>query len=121
MSRKSRTLSPSSPPLPSPSWITLGDGFVTIEIVARPSASRQGIVRLDPRGLVIALNSAPDKGKANDELIDFLARTLKVARGTVEIVRGQTSRRKTLRVGPCDTSAVAARLDALARPDGLAP
>jgi uncharacterized protein (TIGR00251 family) len=110
MTSKERTPSPSS------SWITLGDGFVTIEIVARPSASRQGIVRLDPRGLVIALNSAPDRGKANDELVDFLARTLKVARGTIEIVRGQTSRRKTVRIGPCDTTAVAARLDALAHP-----
>jgi uncharacterized protein (TIGR00251 family) len=103
-------------PSPSSSWITLGDGLVTIEIVARPSASRRGIVRLDPRGLVIALNSAPDRGKANDELLDFLARVLKVARGTIEIVRGQTSRRKTVRIGPCDTTAVAARLDALAHP-----
>jgi hypothetical protein len=100
---------------PSSSWITLGEGFVTIEIVARPGASRQRVVRLDPRGLVIALNSAPDKGKANDELIDFLARLLKLARGTIEIVRGQTSRRKTLRIGPCDPAAIAARLDALAR------
>jgi len=113
--RKSLAPAPAAPP--SSSWITLGDGFVTIEIVARPGASRQRIIRLDPRGLVIALNSAPDKGKANDELIDFLARVLKVARGTIEIVRGQTSRRKTLRVGPCDAAVVAARLDALARPE----
>jgi uncharacterized protein len=110
MSSKTRAPSPSS------SWITLGDGFVTIQIVARPGASRQGIVRLDPRGLVIALNSAPDRGKANDELIDFLAHALKVARTTIEIVRGQASRRKTLRIGPCDTPAVVARLDTLAHP-----
>ena len=116
MSRKRPTPSPATPPPPS-SWITLGDRFVTIEIVARPSASRQRIVRLDPRGLVIALNSAPDKGKANDELIEYLARVLKVARGAIEVVRGQTSRRKTLRIGPGDTTAIAARLDALARPE----
>lgn len=103
--------------MPPASWIIHGAGIVTIEIVARPGASRQRIVRLDPRGLVIALNSAPDKGKANDELIEFLARVLKVARSAIEIVRGQTSRRKTVRVGPCDTTAIAARLDALARPE----
>jgi uncharacterized protein len=67
--------------------------------------------------LVIALNSAPDKGKANDELIDFLARTLKVARSAIEIVRGQTSRRKTIRIRPCDATAIAARLEALAGPE----
>jgi len=102
---------------PSASWIKLSDGFVTIEIVARPGASRQRIVRLDPRGLVIALNSAPDKGKANDELIDFLARTLRVARSAIEIIRGATSRRKTIRIGPCDTTAIASRLEALTHPE----
>jgi uncharacterized protein YggU (UPF0235/DUF167 family) len=38
-----------------------------------------------------------------------------VARSTIEIVRGQTSRRKTLRIGRCDPAAIAASLDTLAR------
>ena len=101
--------------LGSDSWIAIGDGFVTIEIVARPGASRRRIVRIDPRGLVIALNSAPEKGKANDELIEFLARELKVPRTAIAIIRGETSRRKTIRIGPCDGAAIAARLETLAR------
>jgi len=97
------------------SWFALGDGAVTIEIVARPGASRRRIVRIDPRGLVIALNAAPEKGKANDELIDFLARELKVARSAIAIVRGETSRRKTVRIASGNPAAIAARLEALAR------
>jgi uncharacterized protein (TIGR00251 family) len=105
-------------PVPHPqpnSWLTFGEEQVTIEIVARPGASRRGIVRLDPRGLIIALNSAPEKGKANDELIEYLARELKVARSAIAIVWGETSRRKTVRIEPCDAAAIAARLEALAR------
>ena len=96
-------------------WLTFGEGQVKLEIVVLPRASRRGIVRLDPRGLIIALNSAPEKGKANDELIEYLARELKIARSAIAIVRGETSRRKTVRIEPCDAAAIAARLEALAR------
>ncbi len=100
-----------------PTWVTTGDRVVTVEIVARPGASRRRIIRDDPRGLVIALTSAPEKGKANDELVQFLATELRVARGTIAIVRGTTSRRKTIRIGPCDASAIATRLAILANPE----
>jgi uncharacterized protein len=96
-------------------WLALGERWVTIEIVARPGAARRGIVRRDARGLIIALNSAPEKGKANDELIAYLAGALKAARSTIAVVRGETSRRKTVRIEPCDPSSIAARLDALVR------
>jgi uncharacterized protein (TIGR00251 family) len=94
--------------------MTIGDGSLTVEIVAKPGASRRGIVRIDPRGLVVALNSAPEKGKANDELIEFLSRELKIPRSSFQIVRGETSRHKTIRMGPCDPSVMAARLSILA-------
>ena len=100
-----------------PTWITIGDRVVTLEIVARPGASRRRIIRDDPRGLVIALTSAPEKGKANDELIQFLATELKVARSVFTFVRGATSHLKTIRIGPCDASAVAASLAILANPE----
>jgi len=102
-----RAVSGSSP------WLVPGNNGVTIEIVARPGVSRRGIVRLDPRGLIVALNSAPEKGKANDELIEYLARELKVARAAIAIVRGETSRHKTVRIEPCDPASIAARLAAL--------
>ena len=96
-------------------WLVPGNNGVTIEIVARPGASRGGIVRLDPRGLIVALNSAPERGKANDELIEYLARELKIARSAIAVVRGQTSRHKTVRIEPCDPASIAARLEALVR------
>ena len=98
----------------TPPWVTIGAGIVTIEIVAHPGASRRRTVRVEPRGLVIALNSAAEKGKANEELVQYLAAELKVPRKAIAIVRGEISRRKTIRISPCDAAAVTARLAVLA-------
>src|SRR5579859_1512761 len=79
-------------------WINCGSDFVTLRVVVRPGVSRKGVVRVDARGLVIALNSRPEHGKANDELVEYLARTLKLPRSAVTIVRGGASRYKIVRI-----------------------
>jgi uncharacterized protein len=69
-------------------------------------------VRVEPRGLVVALNSPPEKGRANDELIDFLTRVVSVPRSTITIVRGDTSREKTIRMTVRDPAKVVSALRA---------
>jgi uncharacterized protein (TIGR00251 family) len=46
----------------------------------------------------VRLHAVPEKGKANEELIRFLAAELGVARAQVEIVAGHTNPRKQVRV-----------------------
>jgi uncharacterized protein len=87
---------------------------VMIEVAARPGASNRGVVRATPDGLVIRLKSAPEKGNANLELIEYLADQLRVPRSAVMIVRGKTSRRKTIRIVTHQPAKVAARLRELA-------
>ena len=94
-------------------WITPDAGGVTIQIVARTGSSRRGILRVEPRGLVVALHLPPDKGRANDELIELLARSLRVPRATISLLRGDTSRTKTLRIASNRPHEVAAALEAL--------
>ena len=100
----------------APAWLICGNGCVTFHVMVRPGASRRGIVRLEPRGIVIALHSPPEKGKANDELVEFLARALKVPRSTITIVRGSGSRTKLVRIAASDPAMIAAALLALAPP-----
>jgi len=87
---------------------------VTLKVMARPSASRAGILRVDPRGLVIGLAAAPERGKANAELIEAVARMAGVARSAVELVAGATARHKSLRISCGDPAAIAARLATMA-------
>ncbi len=95
-------------------WMRVSADEVTIEVAARPRASRRGIVRASSDGLVIALTSAPDKGSANVELIEYLADQLRVPRSAVMIVRGTTSRHKTIRIVTHQPAKAAAQLRKLA-------
>lgn len=44
--------------------------------------------------LKISVISVPEKGKANKELINFLAKKLKLAKSDIEIISGDTDRQK---------------------------
>ena len=48
--------------------------------------------------LKIKVTSAPEKGKANQGLIKFLARVLGVKKNTIQIISGQTSHVKQIHV-----------------------
>lgn len=48
--------------------------------------------------LKIRLTASPVKGRANEQLIDFLRMTFSVSQRQVSIVRGPSSRRKTVEV-----------------------
>ena len=87
---------------------------VVIEVAARPGASNRGVVRAGPDGLVIRLNSAPEKGNANLELIEYLADQLRVPRSAVMIARGKTAHRKLIRIVTHQPAKVAALLRKLA-------
>jgi uncharacterized protein len=89
---------------------------VVIEVTAKPGASRRGVIGVKGDRLILAIHSQPDKGKANDELIEYLAREMRVPRSALLIVRGETLRRKTIRVVTHEPAKVAARLRQMIKP-----
>jgi uncharacterized protein (TIGR00251 family) len=80
------------------SWYRLGRDGLTIHVQAQPGAKRTEIVGLYGDSIKVRLASPPVDGKANDCLIEFLARRLSVKRGQIAIVRGTSSRRKDVLV-----------------------
>jgi uncharacterized protein (TIGR00251 family) len=96
-------------------WMRVSADEVSIEVAARPGASRRGVVRVTRDALVIAVNSAPEKGNANADLIEYLADQLRLPRSAVMIVRGETSRRKTVRIITHQPTLAAALLRKLAQ------
>lgn len=89
------------------------DGAVLLKVAARPGASRSAIQGLVGDALKVAVQAPPEKGKANDELVRFLARTLGLRRPQVTLVKGDTSRDKVVRVEGLDADALRAAIDAL--------
>jgi uncharacterized protein (TIGR00251 family) len=89
---------------------------VIIEVTARPGTSRHGAIGVTAGRLVVGVNSKPEKGKANDELIEYLAHEMRVPRSALMIVRGETSRRKTIRIVTHEPARVASRLRQISKP-----
>lgn len=63
-----------------------------------PRSSRSEIVGEHDGALKVRLNSPPVDGAANAELIKLVAKRLNVARSDIEIVSGEASKTKRLRV-----------------------
>ena len=64
----------------------------------QPRAARSEIVGAHGDAIKIRLAAPPVDGAANEELVRFLAERLGVRRNDVTIVRGDTARRKALRI-----------------------
>jgi uncharacterized protein len=89
---------PSSSAEDSP-WRRVGaDGSVTLTIHAQPGAKRTEVAGVHGEALKIRVASAPVEGRANEELRRFLAEAFGVPQRNVTLVRGETGRRKTLRI-----------------------
>jgi uncharacterized protein YggU (UPF0235/DUF167 family) len=100
--------------IPELPWIRLGECYVTVEINVRPSSRKRGLLSTYPSGPVIGLLSAPEKGRANRELIDYIAGVAGVPASAVSIIRGPAARRKVIRIETAAPHNVAARLREMA-------
>ena len=72
-------------------------GNVILHLQVKPNSRKQEFLldSLDGK-IVIYVKGPPDKGKANKELIKFLARILEKNSSDIVIIAGQTSRDKTV-------------------------
>ena len=84
----------------------------TLAIKVIPQSGRQQFVRDAARGILkCLLKSAPEKNKANDELLTFLRKSLGIPREAVAILGGHTSRTKRISISaPLSEADVYARL-----------
>jgi len=69
-----------------------------IKVRVVPRSSRNQIIGVDDGIFKIKLTAPPVDGKANKALIEFLAGRLGLARGKVEIISGERSRQKSVRI-----------------------
>lgn len=79
-------------------WARDEAGGVLLELLVQPRASRTRAVGEHDGRLKLQLAAPPVDGEANEALIEFLARALGVRKADVAIQRGETGRRKTVRV-----------------------
>jgi uncharacterized protein (TIGR00251 family) len=81
-----------------------------LEVKVTPGAGRNEIVGVREGALHVKIAAPPVRGKANRELIDFLARTLGVSRSAVSIVKGEAGRHKVIEVAGLEREEILRRL-----------
>ena len=69
-----------------------------IHVKVLPRSSRTEIVGKTDGVYRIKLTAPPIEGKANKALINFLAKKTGLPKGKIQIVRGEHSRNKTIRI-----------------------
>lgn len=73
-----------------------------LKVKVTPNASKNEICGWHNGMLKIKLNAPPEDGKANKELISYLAKVFEVRKMDIEITAGLTSREKTVEISGCE-------------------
>lgn len=74
------------------------NGSIVFSLRVVPRASKSEIIGEHDGALKVRIASPPVDGAANAELVKFLAKQFGVSKSDVEIVGGQTSRTKLIRI-----------------------
>lgn len=80
------------------SFVRALDDCLLLDIKAVPGASKSAIGEVKEGRLKVKIAAAPEDGKANEALRSFLAKTLRIPKKDIELVSGEKSRLKTLRL-----------------------
>jgi uncharacterized protein (TIGR00251 family) len=87
-------------------WTKQTPEGVVFKAFIQPKASRNEIAGLKEDALKIRLTAPPVEGAANSQLTQFLAKSLKVRKSDVVILRGKTSRSKQVLVRSATTEKI---------------
>ena len=77
------------------------DEGLIIRLKISPNASKNEIIR-SSEGIKIKITAQPIDGKANKCLVEFISKKYKIPKSSIEIVRGETSKEKTILIKNLD-------------------
>ena len=84
---------------------------VIFSVKVVPRSSKTAVAGILGGMLKIKLAAAPEKGKANESLVEFLADTLGIKKNTITITSGHTSPVKTIQITGVTTNAILQKLN----------
>lgn len=85
-----------------------------------PGSSRTRVVGRYGDGWKVSVAAAPERGKANDAVVELLADALGLAQRDVNVVSGRTSREKIVELGGLAPEEIDRRLASAVAPEAAA-
>lgn len=71
------------------------DNGILATIKISPNAKKNEIIKTDTE-VKIKITAQPIDGKANKALIEYLSKTFKIPKTSISIIKGETSKEKTI-------------------------
>jgi uncharacterized protein len=71
---------------------------VKIRVKVKPNSRENSIKQLEEDNFEIKVSVPPEKGKANEKVIELLSKHLKIPKSKIEIFSGSNSRQKILEI-----------------------
>jgi uncharacterized protein (TIGR00251 family) len=81
-----------------PAWLRDDGDALVLSLHVQPGAAHTSVGGEHGDALKLRLAAAPVEGKANAELVRWLAQAFGVPRRNVQLLRGETSRAKVVRI-----------------------
>ena len=94
----------------APSWADARTNEVILHVRVQPRARRQGIVGVVGQRLKLCVTAAPAAGRANAAVLAMIARLAQVPPSAVTVIRGTSSRDKTIRIAAVEPVVALGRL-----------
>jgi uncharacterized protein (TIGR00251 family) len=82
----------------NPTWWRAGEDAITVSLRVTPGGRQSEVIEVAADQMRVRVGARAVEGKANAELERFLAELFHVRRSAVSLLRGTTSRDKTVRI-----------------------
>ncbi len=69
-----------------------------ITVKVKPNSRENSIKQVESGIYEVKVSVPPEKGKANQKVIDLLAKELRIAKSRISLIRGESSREKIFTV-----------------------
>jgi uncharacterized protein (TIGR00251 family) len=90
-----------------------------LKVSVQTGASRNEVVGFRGGVLQVKVTAAPERGRANAAVLDLVARAVKVPKTSVKLLRGRTSKAKTMAFDDLSPENLRSRLGGVGRRDEL--
>ena len=94
-----------------PNWISAQGSQIFLQLWVQPGAKKTEIVGEYNGCLKIRVQAPPVEGAANEALVTFLAKTLRIRKNQIRVEKGETTRRKCVSCADIAQAAVLAALN----------
>jgi uncharacterized protein (TIGR00251 family) len=81
-----------------------------LTVLVSPGAARSELIGRHGEGWKVRVTAAPERGRANDAVVELLAAMLEIPREQLRIVAGSGARRKVIEIDGVDAADIDRRL-----------